>query len=385
MKKMFLLLFFVGQIVVAQQRYLISPRQEVIPLTKTRDASHILSKKFHKSVTSTTTLPCGNQFTFGYTEDKFPPSIDHIAHHKDVMGQWYIAKATGTIDSIFWDAGPDTSILVGNTLWNQLSIRIHQSVIGPTYGPGVRPGPFDPPCQNWGYWINTGDQDQGVAAFPEDANPYPGAFHSTIAHGTAGPPFGNGIWGFGGYKVIDHGNTINSLAMLADGFPCSVSVGQVFFINIRVVAPPQHVVEGPTDGFTWLTWTSKVSAADENYPSRNWKFYEHDSGPANCAGVPVDDVKRGWVARGGFTVDDTLQVAALNWWYTMTVTSNTPPEVSDNDIPHNTLSTGPQHVEVAIDDCDPANPPLAGVASASLNWALDGIVQGSSNNGFGDW
>ena len=374
MKKMFLLLFFVCQIVVAQQRYLITPQQEVIPLTKTRNASHILSKKFHKSVTSTTT-PCGNQFTFGYTEDKFPPSIDHIAHHKDVMGQWYIAKATGTIDSLFWDAGPDTSILDGSTLYNVLYIRIHQSVIGPTYGPGVRPGPFDPPCQNWGYWINIGDADQGVAAFPEDADPYPGPFHSTIAHGTAGPPFGSGIWGFSGFPVTDHANTINSVAMLDDGFPCSVSVGQVFFINMRVGAPNHHVVEGSSDGFTWLTWTSKVSTADENYPSRNWKFYEHDSGPANCAGVPVDDVKRGWVARGGFTVDDTLQVAALNWWYTMTVTSNTPPQIGDYDTPHNTLSTGPQHVEVTADDCDPANVALAGVASASLNWALDGIVQ----------
>ena len=161
--------------------------------------------------------------------------------------------------------------------------------------------------------------------------------------------------------------------MLADGFACSVSIGQVFFIDMAINSPNSNVY--PDTRTEWWTAGFQVSTSDENYPSRDWKFYEHDSGPSNCAGVPIDDVKRGWVARGGFGADSTY-VGMYNWWYTMTVSSNTPPEVSDNDIPHNTLSLGPQHVEVAIDDCDPANPPLAGVASASIIWALDGIVQG---------
>ncbi|HUL42893.1 MAG TPA: hypothetical protein VLY03_00905, partial [Bacteroidota bacterium] len=371
MKKLILLLFFVAGIAIAQRHYLVSPQQEVIPLSKSVTASRVIAQRLHKQLAASSDS-CTDQFTFGYTEDQFPPSIDHIAHHKDIMGQWYVAKATGTIDSIFWDCGPDN-----NALDSSIIIRIHQSNIGPTYGPGIRPGPFDPPCQNWGYWIDNTDLDQGVAAFPEDANPYPGPFHSTIAHGTAGPPFGSEIWGLGGFPVQDHVNEINHVAMSDLGEPCSVSVGQVFFINMRVNSPPTHIVESTNQGVTWLTWTDKVSSTNENYPSRNWKFYEHDSGPANCAGVPVDQVKRGWVARGGFTVDDTLQVAALNWWYTMTVSSNTPPEVRDapGGVPHNTLSTSPELVQVNIRDCDPANPGLAGVDHAQILWSLDGVPQ----------
>ncbi len=365
---LFLSILLLSSFGFAQQRYLVSPNQEVIPLTKGQLASKLIQKRLNKSSRAANGLAitCGNKFTFGFTEDKYPPTSNFGGYHKDVLGQWYVAKATGTIDSIYWDA------LGVGALDSEILIRIHQSVIGPTYGPGVRPGPFDPPCQNWGYWINTGDLDQGVAAFPEDANPYPGPFHSTIAHGTAGPPFGNGIWGFGGYSVVDHANTINSLAMLDDGYPCSVSIGQVFFVDMTIHSGPYHVY--PDTRTEWWTAGFQVSTSDENYPSRDWKFYEHDSGPSNCAGVPIDDVKRGWVARGGFGADSTY-VGMYNWWYTMTVSSNTPPNVTDYDTPHNTLSTGPQHVEVAIDDCDPANPGLAGVASASIIWALDGTVQ----------
>jgi len=61
-----------------------------------------------------------------------------------------------------------------------------------------------------------------------------------------------------------------------------------------------------------------------------------------------------------------------NWWYVTTVSTNTPPNVSDYDTPHNTLDVGPQHIEVDAPDCDPANPLAAGVASAVINWSLDG-------------
>ena len=97
------------------------------------------------------------------------------------MGEWFVAKATGTIDTIFWFALGS----VGATD-STLYVRVDNSRIGPNYGPGVRPGPWDPPCQNWGYFVNTNDQDQGIAAFPDDATPpNTNAWTSTIA---AGPP-----------------------------------------------------------------------------------------------------------------------------------------------------------------------------------------------------
>ncbi len=337
----------------AQQRYLVSPNQEIIPLKKGQAASKLIAKRLSKfsgrTVNATTT--CLNPVTFGYTEWLYPPNWIITGYHKDVLGQWYVAQAAGTIDTIFWTAAD-----VG-ALDSELIISIHQSNIGLTYGPGIRPGPFDPPCQNWGYWIDTADADQGIAAFPEDAHPYPGTFHSTIANGTAGPPVGASLWGPGSYYVVDHANSINHVAMLDYGFPCSVSVGQVFFIGMKINSPNEHVYPDTRTG--WWAFGLQVSTSDENYPSRGWKFYEHDSGPSNCAGLPINEIKRGWVARGGMGPDSTY-VLDYNWWYTMTATSSKPPIVNDYVFPNNTLSTGPQLVEVTADDCNLANPGLAG-------------------------
>ena len=362
-------MFLLSALGFAQQRYLVSPNQEVIPLTKGQIASKIIAKRLNKSTVRTATgvtTTCPSPFEFGYTEDNFPPSSNFGGYHKDVLGQWYVAKATGTIDTIFWDA------LGVGALDSELIISIHQSNIGPTYGPGIRPGPFDPPCQNWGYWIDVTDNDQGIAAFPEDARPYNGTFQSTITNGTAGPPVGTSLWGPGGFPVVDHPNSINCVAMLDYGFPCSVSIGQVFFVAMKINSPNANVY--PDTRTEWWTSGFQVTTADENYPSRDWKFYEHDSGPSNCSGLPIDEVKRGWVARGGFGADSTY-VAMYNWWFTMTATSNTPPVVADIDIPHDMLATSESRVTVTADDCDPANPGLAGVASVSIHWVLDGVIQ----------
>jgi len=369
-----LLVLLLSAFAFTQQHYLVSPNQEVIPLTKWQRAAHLVEARSHTTQgrTASSVAGCSNQFTFGYTEDLFPPGNRFGLYHHDVLGQWYVAKATGTIDSLFWDSNGNVGAAVMDST---LKVRIHQSLIGPTYGPGIRPGPFDPPCQNWGYWIDNTDLDQGVAAFPEDANPYPGPFHSTIAHGTAGPPFGSEIWGLGGYPVTMHAGVINEVAMMDLGEACSVSVGQCFFVNFKTYYPaPIHYYPDTRTEFAAAGVT--VTTSDENYPSRDWKFYEHDSGPSNCAGVPLELVKRGWVARGGFGTD-TTDVGMYNIWYTMTVSSNTPPDVRDavGGVPHNTLSTGPQQVQVNLTDCDPANLALAGIDHAQILWSLNHVPQ----------
>jgi len=371
-----LMVLIVSALALSQQHYLISPSQEVIPLKKWQRVAHLIEARSHTAAAYSVSGAegCSSQFTFGYTEDLYRVTNGFYLYHHDVLGQWYVAKATGTIDSIFWDA-PAGGTVGAAVMDSTITVRIHNSVIGPLYGPGIRPGPFDPPCQNWGYWIDNTDLDQGVAAFPEDANPYPGAFHSTIAHGVAGPPFSNEIWGLGGFPVTMHYGTINSVAMLDLGEACSVSVGQVFFVSMKTKYPaPIHYYPDVQTDFAVSAF--HVSTSDENYPSRNWKFYEHDSGPTNCAGVPVDKVKRGWVARGGFGADSS-DVAAYNIWYTMTVVSNTPPTVreSSDGIAHNTLSTAAQTIQGDLTDCDPANPGLAGVDHAEIQWSVNGVPQ----------
>lgn len=156
------LLLIPGERVDAQKRYLVSPTQEVIPLTPQESAESIIEVRSTGKLVSGGI--CGAKFTYGYTPNYYPPNSNFGAYHRDVMGQWFVAKAVGTIDTIFWRNRASIGAY-DSTIY----IRVHRSIIGPDFGPGVRPGPYNPPCQNWGYWNNTNDLDMGVAAFREDA------------------------------------------------------------------------------------------------------------------------------------------------------------------------------------------------------------------------
>ncbi|MBI5020319.1 MAG: T9SS type A sorting domain-containing protein [Ignavibacteriales bacterium] len=109
------------------------------------------------------------------------------------------------------------------------------------------------------------------------------------------------------------------------GHGIDVKKGDAFFITMDITSPNYHVTDFATRMRAWGS-DGPISTTDENYPSRVWKFYEHDSGPSNCAGVPTALVKRGWVARGPFE-DDTLYTSAYNWWYSMRVRTNIPPVI----------------------------------------------------------
>lgn len=351
-----------------QKRYLVSPYGELSPLSKEQSAIQEVRKRARLHQTAGTTVGCTG-FTFGYPLELYPSNTNFVGHHKDVLGQWFVAKATGTIDTLFWFGGE-----VNTALDSTVRVRIHNSIIGPDFGPGIRPGPYNPPCQNWGYWTNTNDLDQGVAAFIEEATDT--TWTSTINHSPepSRAPFANEIWGLGGFPTTFHVNSINHVAMMDLGTPCTVKTGQKIFVSMRVNGPNEHVPgdEGLLVGVYWAaSGFSVANVSDENYPARAWKFYEHDSGPSNCAGMPTALVKRGWVARGGYS-DDTLDVSAYNWWYVMTVASNVPPTLRmtpEGDLHGTIVSTADQHLMYDIADCDPEKPDSAGLASVLVKWA----------------
>ncbi|MDI6767104.1 MAG: hypothetical protein QME52_09810, partial [Bacteroidota bacterium] len=368
---LFLAILLVSGLSFAQQRYLVSPNQEVIPITKYDNASDLIAKRQSQTLSKKTAGECGTTFLFGYDRVRYPSTSRFGAYHKDVMAQWYIAKASGEIDTVFWwdiagENGAKDSLIL---------LRILESNLGPNYGPGVPP--HKPPCQSWGYWYSTNDKDQGVAAFIEDATDT--TWISTIAPPPLGgpptrPPWGDEIWGFGGYGKI-HRQGLNYVAPRAEtNIPLEVTVGQRFVISFKVNSGPDHIVNDIAT--RWAAWgsTGPVSTTDEDWPARNWKFYEHDSGPwPSCAGVNINDVKKGWVARGplgtGATQDWT---AAYNFWYTMIVTTNVAPLIEpkeDGDV-YTTFSTGPQTITYDIWDCDPPNPSQAEVARAFIRYRV---------------
>jgi len=378
MKLRYLILFLIAASCLTfgqKKRYLVTPYQEVIPLEKGESARMLMEARVREAERAKNAA-CSNSVIDGFTTTAFPVTSRFGAYHKDVMGEWFQVRFTGKIDTFYW-SGNGTVGALDSTLY----VRIHKSNIGPTAGPGIRPGPYNPPCQNWGYWINTGDLDQGVAAFPEDATDT--TWISTIAGSTPSfKPFDEEWFGLGGFPVTTR-QGLNALPM--DVIPNSrdggltgipVAKGEIFFLSMRVNGPPGH----PTPHDERTEFAAAGFSSDppyqEYYPSRNWKFYEHDSGPSNCAGIPQAQVKRGWVARGGFT-DDTSDVAAYNYWYSMSTNDNTPPQLLSSTSLGNTLSTAARTITAELEDCDPSNPAEAGIASAVMTYTINGEYAGT--------
>jgi hypothetical protein len=363
---LFLSVLILSAVMSAQKRYLVSPTDEVIPIDPQVGAAAAM-KEWKQRMASSKNGVCSNKFHFGYDPAIYGLDANFGGYHKDVFGQWFTAKATGTIDTLFWSQWNAV-----NSYDSTVFLRIHQSYIGPTYGPGVRPGPFNPPCANWGYWKNTDDLDQGVAAFIEEATDTSWVSTINFSPVPSGPPFGAEIWGFGGFPVAVHAGETNFLDLSVLGAP-TVTVGDRFFVSQRVAAPPTPTghLEQTDEGRTEIGAVDfLVTTSDEDYPARNWKFYEHDKGPSNCGGtIPIDSIRRGWVARGGFTVD-TLNTAVWNWWYAMTVSSNVPPQILDQTALDYSFDAGAKTVTATIEDCNPSGGP-AGVASAVVRYAVD--------------
>ncbi|MBI4810206.1 MAG: hypothetical protein HY800_01935 [Ignavibacteriales bacterium] len=379
MKKMILFLLLFGQFAFAQQRVLVSPNGDVIRIKKgvsIKTAAEKLMRRAPSSISG----ECTNEFNFGFPVNVYDATIAHVGYHKDVMGQWFVAKASGTIDTVFWynnwsEIGAKDSLVY---------VRIHESFIGPNYGPGIRPGPFPPPCQSWGYWKTTNDADNGVGAFIDDLSPTEDTtWYSTIRDTNNSlpdtrPPFGLELFGQGVGLGITHRPGLNQANIEGTGLSPNIIKDDVFFVSFRIHSDNEHKVNDLPTGFA--SWDGGITTtSDENYPSRNWKFYEHDSGPSNCAGDKRENVKRGWVARGNFNSDDTLGVAAINIWYSMTVTTNVPPIINsvEGGEPHNTFSTANQIITYEIWDCDPESLLRAGVATAIIRWSKATTIAGS--------
>jgi hypothetical protein len=327
----------------AQKRVLVSPYGDAIPLNKNQGAAEIIKNRMARQVASKT-MVCTDKATFGFNPANFAANTNHIAYHQDVVAMWYVAPASGTIDTVFWSStsvGSDDS---------SVTIRIFNSNIYPGNGPGYDGYP-KPGKQCWGYLINTNDLDNGVAAFTEDATDT--AWHSTVTGPTPSfPAMGSEIWGAGGFPAIDHGNVVNSASLDVLGVP-NIAVGAPFFITIRVYGDHQVQADETPTGFL------ATNEAD-SMATHNWKFYEH------IVEIQPGFTCPGWVARGDFNI---------LFWYSMTVTTNIPPSFGDVTSVGNTLSTGTQPIQASIIDCDPGNPSDAGVENAFLRYTLNGDAQ----------
>ncbi|MBI3765398.1 MAG: hypothetical protein HY277_02705, partial [Ignavibacteriales bacterium] len=124
---LFLSVLLLSCFVLAQQKYLVTPDQDVIPLRKGESASAVIAKRMKRaqSPVSSVTNSCPSYFHFGFDPNAgFPDNGNFGSNHKDVMAEWFQAKASGKIDTIFW--------LTGGTVGAKDSLiylRVHNSNI----------------------------------------------------------------------------------------------------------------------------------------------------------------------------------------------------------------------------------------------------------------
>src|SRR5713101_2407592 len=207
MKPKWMMWLFVFAIAHSQQRLLVSPNSEIIPLK--RNERMIAAAKLLRLTNPAATL-CGNKFTFGYPEELFPPNANFGAFHKDVMGEWFIAPASGTIDTIFWEALGSVGALD-----SLVSVRIFKSNIYPGRGPGFRP--YRPPCGPWGYYPSVYDSDQGITPFKDEATDTQWVSTTRPGDYVSFDPLGKLLWGFTGVKIRDHAGKENFVSMNVTG------------------------------------------------------------------------------------------------------------------------------------------------------------------------
>ncbi len=345
MKTLVALFLLSAQFLLAQQRFIVSQNGDAFPIYKGQSAFQVA--RDHGIVASNAVMTCTDKATFGFSPDKFPPNGGHFGLHNDVIGSWFIVPASGTIDSVFWTVA---DVCAQDSL---LFLRIHNSNVYPGNGPGYNGYPLPSTSTCWGYYENTNDLDNGVAAFPEEAS---GPWLSTVVDGpNSFPPTGTEIWGFGGFPVLTHGNEVNTVDLGGLGVP-TVSAGDKIFINFRINGFHGDPCTGAAGAYT--AWQGYV--VTDPILSQNWKFYEHvvDFQPGYSC--------KGWVARGGYH---------LSIWYTMTVTSNVPPLFLSIDELNSTFDTSPRTFNVEIEDCNLDNPDSAGVKTAYISYSVNGTEQ----------
>jgi len=346
-----------------QKRYLVAPDQEVVPLPK-ESVGRDLVRRTMEAGRDRAAANCSSVY---YPMEPWDVNSVINGTHKDIFGQWYTAPAAGNVDTIYFYAGSRNSAYDSTVF-----LRVHRSNIGPGYGPGARPGPFDPPCQSWGYWVNSNDYDQGIAAFPQEATDT--NWVSTYRPWTVAstPPFGEELWGDGGVPIHVHAGEINAVA-LADLAPLEVGIGDNFLISMRVNYDPSQIYmpHSEEQPFQLGAASMKISTQDDFYPSRNWKFYEHDKRPTSCGDTPRDSLKRGWYARGTSTLDST-EVMLWSIWYSMTVTGNKPPVIVEQSDLTSTFDTSSRLLYAIIEDCLPQ---FCNLPTALLRYDVNGVEQ----------
>ncbi|MBI3195131.1 MAG: hypothetical protein HYZ34_11800, partial [Ignavibacteriae bacterium] len=199
----------------------------------------------------------GQYLLHGYTPDIFPSDTVVNVGGENVIAQWFVTPVNGTIEYVY--------LMIGDTITAVDSIgflRIHRSNISPGRGPGFD---YPSPPVKWGGYKNTNVSDSTFAAFIENATDT--HWISTVPYEIPSfPPWGDELWGFGGYPLILR-PTMISVDVRFFFYPY-VQRGEAFVVSIRVKGGQN------TSGYP----TQFLASKTHDTLSRAWIFYPNDSG-----------------------------------------------------------------------------------------------------------
>ncbi|MFI5253317.1 MAG: FlgD immunoglobulin-like domain containing protein [Bacteroidota bacterium] len=380
-----ILLFVISSVLLnAQKRYVVNSDGENYQIKKGESARSIIERYTHKKISPNNALTgCVPEGSFGnlpWLHTHFP-NMSFIHTHKDVSAIWFETPVPGRIESVYVWMGPDS----GAAYPGKLTMRIHHSNLSTSHAPGWTPY-IAPPRLCWGYFNNTGDADQGLAAFLEDASDP--TWHSTYNRNNWGtnpidhygelvdttlstfPPGAEEIFNPGGVEVEIHPNSITGVDISWDPQLPALPAGYPLFISFTV--PGIHPADmGTNPPYTDPTRVFFMDNDDgENGQNgywrgnadrvvrrnfHNWKFYEHAlfCGP-------------GWLARGD---------AHLFIWYVLGETGDAPPTIQSMDmLGATTMTAGSRFVYADLVDCNFSPPPnnAVGIATATLIYNSNG-------------
>ncbi len=328
----------------AQNKALLKPGGETIYLNSKEDAREVFqvsNSKYHKQVNQIKSLNKVNGLVDTLNNNELGDYTSTFgAFGQDVLAGWFEAPADLNIKSVGFDCGDNPAAVGGELklykIGNGWTVEKLKSVTS---------------AKNLGYWIASGNGYNDIAPFEDEATD-PKTWVSHNSEGL-GNPFVEDIWSDAGTgapitpEYDGDKTTYQWVSMDLLGFNPELKAGEIFAIVVKNV--------------------------DQQFDANRW-------------GIMANTVVKYGIFKyyaNGRTSGDT---STAGWWKReylfnivaeVEITGDTPPAISGVDNLQGTLSTAPIEITATIKDENPGDPSKAGVASAVIQYKVNGAADWS--------
>jgi len=333
--KLLFLVVLASSVVFAQERVLITPDGEAIPVKKGETDYDALKKTglIGQDLIPNTLqgggCPSSLEAGFPYNPALYNTNFGYAAG--DVSAMIYVVPFSGNISSVHFTTNANTFTNTDATVRISKSTILNSGNTSATYW-GYFPNSNDPDAEQTGHVGNTPWSDDATGAY------VPGAA------GTSNP-IGQNLWGgeIGGFPVIWPASAaINAVNMIDLGYEPTVTAGDTIIITVQKSA------------FAGSGEASNAVFRSNNAPALPFRFIKYYYFGRLATADP------GWFSR-----EFDMFIS-----FTITVTGDVPPTVDSSTTVNHTISTGPQPVVLTAYDCNIAAPADTGVASANVYYKV---------------